>query len=135
MSDVVAPLDASAGYDDVRDLARCIADQAAADDPDRLTTAIRKASRVDRIFLDVNRNGYAQTFIAPYSLRSRPGAPVATPLGWSELGKAKPGGFDPSRLRRRLAQRADPWRGIEEHAGASTTAIEELEKLRRGGSD
>jgi bifunctional non-homologous end joining protein LigD len=131
---VVAPLDASAGYDDVRDLARGIADQVAADDPDRLTTAIRKESRGDRIFLDVNRNGYGQTFIAPYSLRSRPGAPVATPLEWSELGKAEPSGFDPSRIRRRLAQRADPWRRIDEYAGASATAIDELGKLR-GRSD
>jgi bifunctional non-homologous end joining protein LigD len=127
---VVAPLDASAGYDDVRDLARGVADQVAADDPDRLTTAIRKESRGDQIFLDVNRNGYGQTFIAPYSLRSRPGAPIATPLDWSELGKAEPSGFDLTRIRRRLAQRADPWRGIGEHAGATTTAIDMLEKLR-----
>jgi bifunctional non-homologous end joining protein LigD len=127
---VVTPLDASAGYDDVRDLARGIADHAASEDPDRLTTAIRKDSRGDRVFLDTNRNGYAQTFVAPYSLRARPGAAVATPLDWSELGKAKPNGFDSKRIQRRLGQKADPWRSIDDSAASPATAAEQLEKLR-----
>jgi bifunctional non-homologous end joining protein LigD len=115
---VVAPLDATAGYDDVRQLARDLVADVAAADPDRLTTAIRKDSRGGRIFLDVNRNGYGQTFVAPYSLRARPGAPVATPLDWDELSKATPSGFDPKRLRRRLAQKADPWRRMDDAAGS-----------------
>ncbi len=35
----------------------------------------------DRLFLDVAQNGWGKTLIAPYSLRARDGAPVATPLG------------------------------------------------------
>jgi bifunctional non-homologous end joining protein LigD len=128
---VVTPLDASAGYDEVRDLARGIADHAASEDPDRLTTAIRKESRGGRIFLDINRNGYAQTFIAPYSLRARPGAAVATPLDWSELGGAEPNGFDPRRIQRRLGQKVDPWRKIDDSAAAPAAASEKLEALRR----
>ena len=31
------------------------------------------------------RNAYAQTATAPYAVRGRPGAPVATPLHWAEL--------------------------------------------------
>lgn len=129
---VVTPLDSSAGYDEVRDLARGIVEQVASDDPERLTTAIRKQSRGDRIFLDVNRNGYAQTFIAPYSLRARPGAAVATPLDWSELGKAGPNGFDTSRIRRRLAHKADPWEAIDKDAASAEAAADHtnLEGLR-----
>ena len=115
---VVTPLDASADYDDVRQLARDVTERIAAADPDRLTTAIRKEARHGRIFLDINRNGYGQTFVAPYSLRARPGAAVATPLDWRELGKAKPHGYDTRRIRRRLSQRADPWRRIADHAAA-----------------
>jgi bifunctional non-homologous end joining protein LigD len=113
---VVTPLDGSADYDEVRQLARDVTDRIAADDPDRLTTAIRKESRHGRIFLDTNRNGYGQTFVTPYSLRARPGAAVATPLDWPELGKAIPNGYDTRRIRRRLSQRADPWRRIDEFA-------------------
>jgi bifunctional non-homologous end joining protein LigD len=109
---VLAPLDGSADFDDARDLAKDLADRLAGRDPDRLTTAIRKERRGKRIFLDVNRNAYGQTSIAPYSLRARPGAPVATPLDWSELGRATPARYDPGRIRRRLARKADPWAPI-----------------------
>jgi bifunctional non-homologous end joining protein LigD len=126
---VVAPLDATADYNAVRTLARAVADRLAAGDPSRLTTEQRKDKRGDRIFLDTNRNGYAQTFVAPYSLRARPGAPVATPLDWSELGKAKPNGWDPQRIRRRLAGKADPWGDLREHAASAGKARERLGRL------
>ena len=48
---------------------------------------MRKAKRGDRVYLDVMRNAYAQTAVAPYSLRARRDAPVATPLNWDELGR------------------------------------------------
>jgi bifunctional non-homologous end joining protein LigD len=126
---VVAPLDATADYDTVRALAREAADRLAAEDPDRLTTAQRKDKRGNRIFLDTNRNGYGQTFVAPYSLRARPGAPVATPLDWFELGKAKPDGWDIRRIKHRLARKADPWQDIHEHAGSAEKARERLRRL------
>jgi bifunctional non-homologous end joining protein LigD len=116
---VVTPLDGSTDYDEVRRLARDLTDRIAAAGPDRLTTAIRKESRHGRIFLDTNRNGYGQTFVSPYSLRARPGAAVATPLDWRELGKATPNGYDIRRIGRRLSQRADPWRRIDEDALAA----------------
>lgn len=114
---IVAPLDRSADHDEVRAAAAELAGELAAADPDLLTTAQRKDKRGDRVFLDVNRNGFGQTFVSPYSLRARPGAPVATPLDWDELSRAYPNGFTPQRIRRRLARKADPWRGIDGGAG------------------
>jgi bifunctional non-homologous end joining protein LigD len=126
---VVAPLDATADYDTVRALARAAAERLVAGDPDRLTVEQRKDKRGDRIFLDTNRNGYAQTFVAPYSLRARPGAPVVTPLDWAELGKAEPNGWDPRRIKQRLARKGDPWDGIGEHAASAEKARERLGRL------
>jgi bifunctional non-homologous end joining protein LigD len=126
---VVAPLDATADYDTVRALAHEAAERLAAADPDRLTVEQRKDKRGDRIFLDTNRNGYAQTFVAPYSLRARPGAPVATPLDWAELGKAKPNGWDPRRIKQRLARKDDPWHGMGGHASSAEKARERLGRL------
>jgi bifunctional non-homologous end joining protein LigD len=124
---VVAPLDRTRDFRFVRDLAGDIADRLAADDPELLSTAQRKHRRGDRIFLDVNRNGYGQTFIAPYSVRARPGAAVATPLDWGELSRSRPDGFTAASIRRRLARKADPWADIDRHAAAPAAARERLD--------
>lgn len=77
---VVVPLDGRQDFDDVREFARAVADVLAAAHPDRLTTAARKKDRGDRLYLDIQRNAYAQTAVAPLTVRARPGAPVATPI-------------------------------------------------------
>ena len=46
--------------------------------PGTFTTSVSKEERVGKVFLDYLRNGYAQTVVAPYSVRPLPGAPVST---------------------------------------------------------
>jgi bifunctional non-homologous end joining protein LigD len=108
---VVVALDARAGFDDVRAFARGAADLLAARHPDQLTTEARKDARRGRLYLDVQRNGYAQTAVAPYSVRPLPGAPIAAPLAWEDVE-------DPGMTARRWTVAtvgellaADPWRG------------------------
>jgi bifunctional non-homologous end joining protein LigD len=115
---VVAPLDRSADFDTVRAFAREVADAVAADDSEHLTTEQRKQKRRGRIYVDIMRNAYAQTAVAPYALRARPGAPVATPLDWDELSSTgmSPQRYTAANLFRRLARRADPWADIDRHA-------------------
>ncbi|MGD8329395.1 MAG: non-homologous end-joining DNA ligase [Acidobacteriota bacterium] len=115
---VHVPIRPEDDFDAVKDLARAIADRLAARHPEHLTTAMRKNKRGERIFVDYLRNEYAQTTAAPYALRARPGAPVATPLDWDELGAS---GMGPRRytlrnLFRRLAQKDDPWHGMGRRA-------------------
>ncbi|WP_328454342.1 non-homologous end-joining DNA ligase [Amycolatopsis sp. NBC_00438] len=126
---VVAPIEPSQTYDEVRDLAKAAAEVLVRLDPDRLTTAVRKAQRGDRVYLDILRNGYTSTFVAPYSLRARPSAGVATPIDWHELGKAEPDGWTPKRIKDRLARKGDPWAGMAEHAASPAKALELLNKL------
>lgn len=106
---VHVPLAGAAGFDQVRPVLQRLAAVLAARHPDRLTDASSKAKRRGRLYLDVARNAYGQTVVAPYSVRARPGAPVATPIGWDELGGVDPRRYDLSAVRRRLAQRDDPW--------------------------
>ncbi|MFI1733358.1 non-homologous end-joining DNA ligase [Streptomyces acidicola] len=82
---VVVPLGGRHGYDEVRAFARDVAELLVRDHPDEFTTAVRKQDRGDRLYLDVQRNAYAQTAVAPFTVRARPGAPVATPLAWVQL--------------------------------------------------
>ena len=74
---VVAPIVPGPDNDEVLAFAHTLADQLAASDPGRLTTEFRKAKRGARLYLDVARNGYAQTVVAPYS-RARAAARAAT---------------------------------------------------------
>ena len=80
---------AAARLPDVHGLARALAEAMVADDPDRLTLKWKKADRGEQIFVDVNRNAYAQHAVAPYGVRAREGAPVAMPIHWDELSDAK----------------------------------------------
>jgi bifunctional non-homologous end joining protein LigD len=111
---VHVPLDAAADFDAVRHFARQVADVLAARQPDLLTTEQRKDKRGRRIYLDVMRNAYAQTATAPYAVRGRRGAPVATPLHWAELDddQLSPGRFTIATLPGRVAEMTgsnDPW--------------------------
>ncbi|GAA1680581.1 non-homologous end-joining DNA ligase [Glycomyces endophyticus] len=126
---VVAPLDRSRDFTFVRDLAGRLAAHLAADDPELLTTAFRKNKRGNRVFLDANRNGRAQTFIAPYSVRARPGAAVATPLDWNELGRSVPNGYTTAAIRRRLARKQDPWADMDREAADAGAVSDRLDAL------
>jgi bifunctional non-homologous end joining protein LigD len=128
---VVVPLDADADFATVRRFAREVAEQVAADDPAHLTVEARKDKRGDRLYLDVMRNAYAQTAVAPYAVRPRQGAPVATPLAWDELDRRglRSDRFTIRDIGRRLAERGDPWADMRRHARSLSRPRERLEKL------
>ena len=130
---VHVPLDREADFDEVRRLARDLTDLLADRHPDRLTTAQRKKKRGDRVFLDVARNAYAQTAVLPYAVRARPGAPIAAPLDWEELGAGDlhPRRYTVKNVLRRLAQKADPWKGMGRHARGIGVPRSELDAMRR----
>ncbi len=129
---VVTPLDRTTEFDQVREFAKDLADVAAARRPDKLTTEVRKDARKGRLFLDYLRNSYAQTAVAPYSVRAKPGAPVAAPLLWKELGESamRSGRFTIRNLFDRLDQRGDPWQDMLSHSRPLRQAYDELHKMQ-----
>ncbi|MFG2651438.1 non-homologous end-joining DNA ligase [Streptomyces sp. NPDC048436] len=127
---VVVPLKGEDDFDDVRGFARDVADTLAADHPDRLTTAARKAERGERLYLDIQRNAYAQTAVAPFAVRALPGAPVATPMSWDQLDEP---GIDARHWT--IADAVDqartrPWSGLNSRTHALGPARRRLEELR-----
>ena len=91
----------------VERLARGSAVLAAKAYEDLLTVAFRKADRGSRVFVDWMRNTPVATSVAPWSLRARPGAPLAAPLAWEELSTIEPGGITMGSVGGRLE--SDPW--------------------------
>ncbi|BCM70659.1 hypothetical protein EASAB2608_05993 [Streptomyces sp. EAS-AB2608] len=127
---LVVPLDGRHDVDTVREFARDLAETAAARHPDRLTTAARKQDRGDRLYLDVQRNAYAQTAVAPYTVRARPGAPVAVPLTWEQLEDP---GVDARRWTIADAvdqARTDPWAELPARGRALGPARRRLADIR-----
>ncbi|OQR62742.1 ATP-dependent DNA ligase [Streptomyces maremycinicus] len=127
---VVVPVDGRDDFDAVRGFARDAAELLVAEHPDRLTTAARKKDRGDRLYLDVQRNGYAQTAVAPFAVRALPGAPVAMPVSWEQLG-------DPELGPRRwtIADAAEqahtrPWSALPARGRALGPARRRLDALR-----
>jgi bifunctional non-homologous end joining protein LigD len=129
---VVVPITRGPDFDEVRQFSRDVAEVVAADDPAHRTVEMRKDKRGDRIYLDVMRNAYAQTAVAPYAVRARPGAPVAAPLEWEELGGhgLLPDRFTIRDVPKRIAAQGDPWSDMARHARSLIRPTQRLAKLR-----
>jgi len=125
---VHVPLRADEGFDPVREFTRGVAEILVRGDPDRRTLQQRVEQRGNRLYLDVQRNGYAQMAVAPYSVRARPAAPVATPLHWAEVEDARlnPRWFTMRTIADRLANTPDPWAGMSRHRHGLTAARRRL---------
>jgi len=110
---VVLPIK-STPWAEAKDFCRRLAEQMAADQPERFIAVARIAARKNKIFIDYLRNSREATAIAPYSTRARPGATVSVPLTWEELGaQAEPNAFTVQNLSKRLARlRRDPWERV-----------------------
>ncbi|MEU9283671.1 non-homologous end-joining DNA ligase [Streptomyces sp. NPDC048275] len=118
-------LDRRTDFDTARHFARRVTDVLAARHSDRLTTEPRKNKRRGRLYLDTQRNAYAQTSVAPYAVRARPHAPIATPLEWDELDDPElgPRRWTLRTLPERLDKYGDAWKGLS-HCRRSLSGAE-----------
>lgn len=114
---VVVPLRPATDWDTVKSFAKGFAVALAGAEPDRYVATIALAKRPGKIFVDYLRNGRGATAVASYSLRARPGAPVAMPIAWEELDAVDAGDAFSMQgaLRRLRSLRRDPWADIDGH--------------------
>ena len=131
---VIAPITVGPTFHEVHLFADAVAQRLAADDPDHLTTEFLKEKRGGRLFLDVNRNAYAQTAVAPYAVRAKAGAPIAVPVDWSEVesSKLRPDGVGVRSIATWLKGRDDPWRSME-RSRKPLPSLKDSEKPDRSG--
>jgi bifunctional non-homologous end joining protein LigD len=113
---VVVPLATGYTYEAAKLFAELVAHRLAASDAAQVTLERSLARRDQRlVYFDYLQVGRGKTIVAPYSVRARDGAPVSTPLQWSEVEAF---------ARKRTGA---PW----DHFAAFTmkTAAERIEKL------
>ncbi|OKH83621.1 ATP-dependent DNA ligase [Mycobacterium sp. ST-F2] len=92
--------------------------------PDAVTTSWWKEERGRRLFIDYNQNARDRTFASAYSVRKTPIATVSTPLSWAELADADPDDYTMATVPNLLAQRDDPWAGIDDVAHSLEPLLE-----------
>ena len=105
--------------------ARQLAQELAAETPDRVVWRMEKVLRPGKVLVDWSQNNPAKTTVAPYSLRARPDAPVSTPIGWDEV-EAVLDGADPGWLRFRTEEvlaRVEEYGDLFDIAGAQRAVL------------
>jgi len=87
---ILVPIERRYTYADTRQFAEIVAGAIARTHRGLATTEWTKSKRRG-VLIDANQNGEGKTIASAYSVRPRPGAPVSTPLRWSEVNE----GLDP----------------------------------------
>ncbi len=108
---VIAPLQRRAEWPEVKTFCKGFAQTLADEEPERFVAVMSKARRKGRMFIDYLRNERGSTAIAPFSTRSRQGAPCAVPVSWEELDDLDAANQFTLEAAASRAQAPDPWKG------------------------
>ena len=130
---VVTALERRTTWKGLKVFGKGLVDTMARQMPGRYTSNPTKPPRRGRIYLDYLRNTRGATAVGSYSIRARPGVPVATPLTWDELAQVDdPTEFNVSTVPARLdGLAADPWADLEASARRISHAMEVAVGVKR----
>lgn len=128
---VYVPVEPVYSYQETRTFAELIERLIFQKKPELFTTPRSVSKRQkNRVYFDYLQNGKSKTIAAPYVLRAYRGAPVATPLEWSEVRHGlEPAQFHIGNARQRFAEKGDLFAGVLEKPQRLEDALERLEKL------
>lgn len=127
---VTVPIKPEHDFKTVKAFAKDVAQLLVARHPKKYTLEIRKNKREGKIFLDILRNEFGQTGVAPYAVRFKEGAPIATPIYWDEIKKIKSSQhYNLKNMFRRLARYEDPWKEIDKHEKSIKKATKKIAGL------
>jgi len=123
---VLVPIARRSTYDDTRAFAELVAGVIARSYPKLATTEWSKARRKG-VLIDANQNGMGKTISSVYSVRPHPGAPVSTPLEWSEVKPVlDPKAFTMSVVLDRVQRHGDLFAGVLETKQSLGAALKKI---------
>ncbi len=125
------PLEPQYDYDHVRAFAEAICRTLARHHPKLFTLPRARTARTKgRIYFDWMQIGRGKTISAPYVVRPRPGAQVATPLDWSEVKRGlNPAAFHLRNAPDRFRRTGDLFAGVLRQLQQIEPALEKLSAL------
>jgi len=126
---VLVPLGPGVNFDTAKLLVELLGRLITDKNPTIATMERRVNQRGSRVYVDTGQTGPSRTIVAPYSVRSYPGATVSTPIAWNELHVA----LDTSRftmltLPGRVLEVGDPFAGFMDVRPDVAAAVKELSK-------
>jgi bifunctional non-homologous end joining protein LigD len=130
---VYIPIEPVYTYEEARTFAELIARLLHHQKPEMFTTPRSVSKREkNRVYFDYLQIGKSKTIAAPYVLRAYPGAPVATPLEWSEVKRGlHPSQFNITNAVERFRGKGDLFAGVLDAPQRLEDALPKLEKLFR----
>jgi len=130
---VYIPIEPVYTFDEARTFAELIARLVTHQRPHLFTTPRMVAKRQkNRVYFDYLQIAKSKTIAAPYVLRAYEGAPVATPLEWTEVVPGlHPKQFHIHNARERFSQKGDLFRGVLERPQNLSEPLGRLETLFR----
>ena len=105
---IVIPFMRGPSHEEATLLGRKLAGAIANALPEISTVERMKAKRGGRLYIDFLQNGEGKTIVSPYAIRAKDGAPVSTPITWSEVTrKLDPSAFTIRSVPERVAKHGD----------------------------
>src|SRR5438270_5237759 len=125
---IYIPIEPRYTYAQARSFAEILARLVAHERPDLFTTPRAVASREKgKVYFDYLQISSGKTISAPYVLRAYPGAPVSTPLKWSEIAKGlTPTQFHLGNAADRFSRLGDPFASVLTKKQQLEQALEKL---------
>ena len=125
---VYLPVEPIYTFQQTRSFAEILARWMAGERPDLFTTPRTVAAREKgKVYFDYLQNASGKTISAPYVLRAYPGAPVATPLNWSEVQPGlRPTQFHIGNAMRRFDRVGDLFAGVLKSPQKLEPALERI---------
>ena len=127
---VLLPLGRQLTYEQSRTLGQLLGTVLVRELPEIATVTRNPRKREGKVYVDYVQNGHGRLLVSPYCVRPLPGAPVSTPLRWSEVGpKLDIAKHTIRTVPRRLSrQKSDPWEGLLDLRPDLGAALERLSR-------
>jgi bifunctional non-homologous end joining protein LigD len=116
---VYVPMNTKVTFERTLAFSKVVAGTLAASHAEKVVTAMAKAARRGKVFIDYSQNSDYKSMASVYSLRAKPDGPfVSMPLAWDALAEAlSAGDLDAFRIRpkvalERLAKEGDPFKAV-----------------------